>query len=207
QNGSIVVISLTGKAATLTDIKKLKMKFLHIREYTIAGVKGISSASIHEEEKGVYNIIAMGNNIEGVLEVKGVDKDRIYCNDPFEVAKNFGIEAARYLIFKELLETMKSNGISIDQRHLMLLSDAMTYTGKIKSVGRHGIAGTKNSVLAKAAYEETVKHFVDAAMFAEVDPLNGVSENILIGKQIKIGTGRVNLMIKKEALDKIKAKD
>ncbi len=203
QNGSIVIAKLTGKAAA--DMKRVKSKFISIMAHTVAGVKGIRMASINPKENGKVSVIAIGSNLEGLLGVKGVDRNKIYSNDPFEVAKVFGIEAARGLIFHEIMDTMASNGISINARHIKLLADAMTYTGKIKSVGRHGIAGTKKSVLAKAAYEETVKHFIDATMFGEVDKLRGVSENILIGKQIGVGTGIVKIGVKKEDLVKIKS--
>ena len=66
-------------------------------------------------------------------------------------------------------------------------------------------AGNKASVFARASYEETVKHFVNASVFGERDPLKGVSENILIGKQINVGTGRIKLAIKKEDLKKVDA--
>ncbi len=79
-------------------------------------------------------------------------------------------------------------------------------TGGIKSIGRHGVAGEKESVFARAAYEETVKHFTNASVFGEKDMLKGVAENILIGKQIGLGTGRVRLAIKKEDLKKVKPK-
>ncbi len=203
QNGSIISAKLTGKASS--DMKKMKSKFIAIRAHTIAGVKGIRMASVNPKENGKVSVIAIGSNIEGILSVKGVNKNKIYSNDPFEVARVFGIEAARELIFHEIMDTMISNGISIDARHVKLLADAMTYTGKIKSIGRHGIAGTKKSVLAKAAYEETVKHFIDATMFGEVDKLRGVSENILIGKQIGVGTGMVKIGVKKEDLSKMKS--
>jgi DNA-directed RNA polymerase subunit A" len=59
-------------------------------------------------------------------------------------------------------------------------------------------------VLARAAYEETVKHFINAGVFGETDRLTGVAENILIGKQIGVGTGRIRLGVKKEDIKKLK---
>ncbi len=80
----------------------------------------------------------------------------------------------------------------------------MTASGMIKGVGRHGLSGEKRSVFARAAYEETLKHLIHAAAYGEVDPMKGVTENILVGKQIPIGTGSVRLAIRKEDLAKIK---
>ncbi|EQD41485.1 DNA-directed RNA polymerase, subunit A, partial [mine drainage metagenome] len=173
------------------SVHMIRVMFVKIRNMTIAGVKGISSVGIETTEDGAFYLIAMGNNISGVLDVDGVDNNRVYSNDPFEVMRVFGIEAARNLIANELKDTMKVNGVDVSYRHLALVADAMTFYGGIKSVGRHGIAGSKNSVFARAAYEETIKHFTNACVFSESDPLTGVAENILIGKQVKVGTGIV----------------
>lgn len=39
----------------------------------------------------------------------------------------------------------------------------------------------------------TVNHLLDAAVHGEVDDLDGVTENVIVGKPIKLGTGDVNL--------------
>ncbi|MCL5102202.1 MAG: DNA-directed RNA polymerase subunit A'', partial [Candidatus Marsarchaeota archaeon] len=145
------------------------------------------------------------SNMAKVIEIEGVDKDHIYSNDMFEVLKVYGVEAARNLIASEIQKTLVEEGFSIGFRHISLVADTMTYTGAIRSIGRHGIAGDKASVLARASYEETVKHFVNASVFGERDPLKGVAENILIGKQVAVGTGRIKLAIKKQDLKKIKS--
>lgn len=41
--------------------------------------------------------------------------------------KTLGIEAARTTIINEIQYTMVNHGMSIDRRHVMLLSDLMTY--------------------------------------------------------------------------------
>jgi DNA-directed RNA polymerase subunit A" len=44
----------------------------------------------------------------------------------------------------------------------------------------------------------TVNHLLDAAIHGEVDDLNGVTENVIVGKPIKLGTGDVNLRMGSE---------
>jgi DNA-directed RNA polymerase III subunit RPC1 len=41
-----------------------------------------------------------------------------------------GIEAARLTIALEIKYIMEAYGIAVDRRHLMLLSDVMTFKGK-----------------------------------------------------------------------------
>jgi DNA-directed RNA polymerase subunit A" len=83
-------------------------------------------------------------------------------------------------------------------RHIMLVSDLMTFDGDIRAVGRHGVAGEKPSVLARAAFELTVDHLLEAGIKGSVDELRGVSENIVVGKPINLGTGGVKLIFKGE---------
>ena len=57
-----------------------------------------------------------------------------------------GIEAARTTIKKEIEYTMGQHGMSIDERHSMLLADVMTYKGEVLGITRFGIAKMKDSV-------------------------------------------------------------
>jgi DNA-directed RNA polymerase subunit A' len=65
----------------------------------------------------------------------------------------------------------------------------------VQQIGRHGISGKKASVLARAAFEITVPHIVDAAIRGESDPLEGVTENVIVGQSIPVGTGLVELFM------------
>ena len=128
-----------------------------------------------------------------LLQVKEVDIKRIRSNDIHQVFEILGIEAARNVILHESKETLDEQGLDIDTRHLMLLADTMTFDGEVKAVGRYGISGKKSSVLAKANFEETKKHLINASFYGETDTLDGVIENILVGQIAPIGTGMVEL--------------
>lgn len=192
------------KAKKKDSIKTIRTTFVHVLGSAIIGIPGINKALIQQGDDGTFYITTGGSNIEEVMKIEGVEKWNIYSNDQFEVARVYGVEAARNLLANELIATIKDEGITVSFRHIGLLADAMTYTGEIRSAGRHGIAGDKDSVLARAAYEETVKHFINAGVFGEKDQLKGVAENILIGKQIGLGTGRIRLTVKKEDIKKLK---
>jgi DNA-directed RNA polymerase subunit A" len=195
------------KASKKAGTKTIRTIFVHVLNARVTGIEGIHKAIIQQEDDGSFYITTSGSNMLEVMNIEGVDKWHIYCNDPFEVARTYGIEAARNILANEFISTITEEGLTIGFRHVALISDTMTLTGAIKSIGRHGIAGEKSSVLAKAAYEETVKHLINASIFGEKDPLNGVAENILIGKQVTVGTGYVKLMVKKENIKKLKERD
>ncbi|MEM4474472.1 MAG: DNA-directed RNA polymerase subunit A'', partial [Candidatus Bathyarchaeia archaeon] len=83
--------------------------------------------------------------------------------------------------------------LDVDIRHIMLVADVMTASGEVEQIGRHGVSGKKSSVLARAAFEITVPNIVEAAVRGEVDPLKGVTENVIVGQTIPVGTGLVEL--------------
>jgi len=158
-------------------------------------VKGIPD--IHRvlvtEEMGKWVIRTDGSNLSKVLEVHGVDPTRTVTNHVHEIANTLGIEAARNAIINEALGVLEEQGLDVDVRHVMLVADIMTSTGEVRQIGRHGISGEKTSVLARAAFEITVPNIVEAAIKGEGDPLRGVTENVIVGQSIPIGTGLVDL--------------
>ena len=159
----------------------------------IKGVTGIMRALI-KMEKDVYVVYTEGSNLEGVVDIPGVDATRTTTNSVFEVYKVFGVEAARAALILEASRTLSEQGLGVDIRHLMLVSDVMTNEGDIRAIGRHGISGKKTSVLARAAFEITAAHLLRAAITGEADELRGVAENIIVGQPITLGTGAVNLI-------------
>ncbi len=158
----------------------------------LKGIPGISRAIILEKD-GDYSIATEGSNLEEVFKIPEVDAERTSTNDIMEIGRVLGIEAARNAIIAETTKVLDAQDLKVDPRHIMLIADAMTSRGMVKSIGRHGLAGEKKSVLARAAFEETAKHLVHAATYGEVDELKGITENILIGQTIPCGTGKVIL--------------
>ncbi len=190
------------------NLKEIRSATINLMKMLVSGVNGAGKATIRRDDKtGDFYLVSAGSNIEGIMTVDGVDKSRTTTNDVFAIYRLFGIEAARNALATELKKTLKEQKISVEDRHLNLIADAMTGSGTIKGVGRHGLSGEKKSVFARAAYEEALKHLIHAAAFGEIDVMRGVTENILVGKQIPIGTGSVKLAIKKEDMAKIKPKD
>jgi DNA-directed RNA polymerase subunit A" len=173
--------------------KKLLEASEEAKAIRIKGVTGIKRALI-KKEKDEYVVYTEGSNLEGVLDIPGVDAGRTTTNSVFEIYKVFGVEAARAALILEASRTLSEQGLGVDIRHLMLVSDVMTNEGDIRAIGRHGISGKKTSVLARAAFEITAAHLLRAAITGEADELKGVAENIIVGQPITLGTGAVNLI-------------
>ncbi len=173
--------------------KKLQTMFDAIKGAKIKGIDNITRAVLSKTE-GTWKIITEGSNLKEVLKVEGVDADNVMTNSILEVADVLGIEAARNSIIHEAMGTLGEAGLDVDIRHIMLVADLMTNDGYVKAIGRHGVSGKKSSVLARAAFEITAAHLLHAAMVGEVDHLEGVTENIIVGQPVTLGTGAVNLI-------------
>jgi len=111
----------------------------------------------------------------------------------YEISETLGIEAARNSLINELKFTLENQGLEVDTRYLMLVSDLMCHKGYLQQIGRHGIAGSKDSVLARAAFEITVPTIAGAARLGQVEELKGITENVIVGSQIPIGSGTVDI--------------
>ena len=177
------------KAGKLSDLRRLAEK---VKKHRLKGLSGVGKTIIRKEGDE-YVIYTEGSNFKQVLKVPGVDPTRTRTNNIWEIAEVLGIEAARNAIIEEIVNTMREQGLEVDVRHIMLVADMMTLDGVIMPIGRHGIVGEKASVLARAAFEITTQHLFEAAERGEIDPLNGVVENVLIGQPVPVGTGTVRL--------------
>jgi DNA-directed RNA polymerase subunit A" len=175
-----------------------------LRDIVFKGLEEVSRVVIRKEQRedteDEFVLYTEGSDFGAALEIEGVDASRTTTNNIHEVHETLGIEAARESIIEETMSTLEEQGLDdVNIRHLMLVADIMTTKGTIESIGRHGISGNKESVLARAAFEVTVNHLLDAAVHGEVDDLNGVTENVIVGKPIKLGTGDVDLRMHSKA--------
>jgi len=192
------VFKIAGES--LSDLQKLKTK---LGKKKVAGIRDVKRAFV-SKTKNEYLIYTEGSNLKDALDVAGVDTKRTTTNDIYQIYETLGIEAARSAIIAEAMNVLEDQNLDVDIRHIMLVADRMTVTGEIQAVGRQGISGSKGSVLARAAFEETEKHIMNAALYAEVDPLTGVAENIIVGQPIPVGTGTVKLAVDPSLISKTK---
>ncbi|AKH97002.1 DNA-directed RNA polymerase subunit A'' [Halanaeroarchaeum sulfurireducens] len=168
-----------------------------LRDVVFKGIEDISRVVIRKEQTDdgeEFVLYTEGSAFKKTLQIEGVDASRSTCNNIHEIHETLGIEAARETIIEETKDTLEEQGLGdVNVRHLMLVADIMSNDGTIQSIGRHGISGNKESVLARAAFEVTVNHLLDAAIYGEADDLDGVIENVIVGKAVKLGTGDVDL--------------
>jgi len=170
----------------------------NVENVTLKGISDIKRVVIRKEDTiDEYVLYTEGSSLKDIDDLDGVDMTRSTTNNINEIYEVFGIEAARNSIIKEATDTLREQGLSVDVRHIMLVADIMTVDGEVKAIGRHGISGEKASVLARAAFEVTVNHLLDAGTRGDIDELRGVTENVIVGQPIQLGTGHVKLLAAK----------
>jgi len=166
-----------------------------VKAMVIKGVEDIKRVVVRKEHEE-YVLYTEGSSLKKVIVLEHIDSARTKTNNINEMAEVFGVEAARNSIIEEAMSTLREQGLTVDVRHIMLVADMMTVDGEVKQIWRHGIAGEKTSVLSRAAFEVTVNHLLDAAIRGEIDELAGVTENVIVGQPIRLGTGDVRLIAK-----------
>ena len=198
----------------ITELKALEQNVLE--NVIVRGVRGIQNAQMTLintqrfnstgsvfEKASEWVIGTYGTNLMTVLGLPEVDCVRTVSNDVHEIYHTLGIEAARMCLINEINECLADVGVNY--RHIALLADVMTYKGALLSIDRHGINRSDIGPLAKCSFEETSDMLIKAGMFAEYDPVNGVSANIMLGQVPPCGTGDTTIMIDEDKLRNIHA--
>ena len=154
----------------VSEIYKLKEK---VKKLNISGIDNITQV-LPVRRENEYVLITAGSNLKDIMKEPYVDKTRTTTNDIHEIQENLGIEAARQSIIREIYNVIENQGLNVDIRHIMLVTDTMTFTGKIEGITRFGIVSKKSSILAKASFETPIKHLITASLEGEKDELESV---------------------------------
>ncbi|CRG95015.1 DNA-directed RNA polymerase 3 largest subunit, putative [Plasmodium gallinaceum] len=185
--------SLNFEEIDINNIYNDKIEFYdeNINTYYLNGNK---KENKKKKKKTIYSILVEGNSLNYVLGLEGVDFKHIISNHVINVFQVLGIEAARVTIINEIKKCVEAYSIDIDIRHIMLLADIMAFTGDILGINRFGIQKARQSTLMLASFEETNEHLFVSSFFKNIDEINNISESIIVGKNIPIGTGSFQLL-------------
>ncbi|TBU10350.1 subunit Rpb1 of DNA-directed RNA polymerase II, partial [Hamiltosporidium tvaerminnensis] len=177
----------------------LKKVCENIMELQLKGIKGIKKAFLlnYKEE---WVLQTEGSNLWEVLYHKWVKGFKCYSNCIIEVVEVLGIEGGRECVLRELKGVIESDGSYVNYRHLSLLCDVMTLRGVLSGITRHGVNRGDNGALIRCSFEETVEILLEAALRAENSVCRGVTDNIMVGQMIPLGTGNMDLLVDLECL-------
>jgi DNA-directed RNA polymerase III subunit RPC1 len=193
---SKIRVYVPDKADTQTYFAMQALK-VALPRVIVQGISTVNRAVINEENKGggtQYHLLVEGYGLSEVMGSNGIDGRHTTTNHIIEVEQTLGVEAARSAISSEISYIMNAYGIGIDSRHLLLLSDVMTFKGEVLGITRFGVAKMRESVLMLASFEKTTDHLFDAAVHGRSDAIDGVSECIIMGIPVPVGTGLFKLL-------------
>ncbi|OXA46492.1 DNA-directed RNA polymerase II subunit RPB1 [Folsomia candida] len=182
---------------TLQGIETIAKVYMHLPQ-TDAKKRTIITDSGEFKQIAEWLLETDGTSLMRVLSERDVDHVRTYSNDICEIFMVLGIEAVRKCVEKEMNTVLSFYGLYVNYRHLALLCDVMTAKGHLMAITRHGINRQDTGPLMRCSFEETVDVLMDAAVHAEVDPMRGVSENIMLGQLPRMGTGCFDLLLDAE---------
>lgn len=165
-----------------------------IKSFEFTGISGITD--IFYDKKGEeWYIDTEGSNIKSLFGHPHVDMTRTTSTNVWDIYHTLGIEAARKFLVEQFVNVISSDGTFVNNCHITLLVDIMTFSGMVVSISRYGLKKEACGPMAKASFEESLENFIKAGVFGETEKLAGVSANIIMGKQPKIGTGICDVFI------------
>ncbi|KAH6870592.1 hypothetical protein BKA58DRAFT_361531 [Alternaria rosae] len=169
-----------------------------IPDVVIKGYPDCTRAIIKKESspnaQGQYEcqLLVEGYGLRDCMTTPGIEPYNTKSNHVMEVKTVLGIEAARATIVREIGDVM--GNMDIDPRHMQLLADVMTFKGEVFGITRFGLQKTRDSVLQLASFEKTPDHLFEAAARGKTDTIDGVSECIIMGQSVKLGTGSMQVV-------------
>jgi DNA-directed RNA polymerase II subunit RPB1 len=201
------------KLDDFTNLKKFQNKLLN--SIVIRGLPGIKGVTFRKDSQFVesingkyekveqYVLDTDGSNFVRVMAHPAVDGTKLYSTNVWDMFDVLGIEATRAVLFNEISGLFESVGVNY--RHLCLLCDVITRFGRLMSIDRYGIKKNDVGTLAKVSFEETQNILLKAALYGEVDPMIGVSANIMMGQAIRGGTAFSQILLDDQILPKLLA--
>ncbi|KEG15662.1 DNA-directed RNA polymerase III largest subunit [Trypanosoma grayi] len=161
-------------------------------DVVVGGIAGINRAMISSSGA---EVLAEGAELRAVMNLPDVESTHVVCNHVAVVERVLGIEAARQVIVSEIQGILQAYSLSIDVRHVYLLADLMTQRGSVLGITRYGIQKMNFNVLTMASFERTTDHLYSAGATQRVDENLSVSESIIVGKPVPLGTTSFSLLL------------
>ncbi len=197
-----------GGMVKITDkVLTLKGRGKDVREYTVSENTTLNVQGGDEVEAGQQ--ITEGHlNVQALYDVAGIRSVQRYILK--EVQQVYAIQGETIndkhleIIVRQMLSRVRVNdagetelvsGRVVELAEFMEQNARAKKEGKQEAVGDRLLLGitkvslTTRSFLAAASFMETARVMIDAAVTGRIDDLDGLKENVIIGRLIPVGTG------------------
>jgi DNA-directed RNA polymerase subunit beta' len=128
--------------------------------------------------------------VQSVYKLQGV-----YINDKH--IETIARQMLQKVLIKKAGDSSLLVGEQAQKRDILKLNDDLEKNGKKIVEYEPVLLGiTKaslqtSSFISAASFQETTKVLTDAATMGKIDPLKGLKENVIVGRLIPAGTGRI----------------
>lgn len=193
---SIAMLAKDRAAQRLQDILLSTVALCGIPGVTDTAVRTVDETEVCSDTGAVVTVQRImvdvhGDAVDAVLTLPGKVDLKSFCTNNVMLAyRLFGVDAACQVLFFELQRTMQSAGTRVDPHLLKMICDVMCHNGTVMSMSRFGLNKlVDRSPISSMAFEESVDQLTSAAVFGKTDWLQGVSERIMFGMRVPVGTG------------------
>jgi DNA-directed RNA polymerase beta' subunit len=169
-----------------------------LEKMIVCGIPGVESIYYTHTDDNEWYVETDGSNFKKLLGHPIIDMTRLQSNNVWDIYETLGIEAAREFLISEFISIMEG----INECHVKLLVEKMTYNGTISSISRYTLKKDESGPLSKASFEESVDNFLKSAFAGDIERTKGVSASIICGKRAKMGTGMMDLKVNLNMLPK-----
>lgn len=158
---------------------------------------------VSDLSRAAYYFTATSNgiNLTEILAHDLIDSENTLSNNPHEVLKALGIEAARNFLVNEYIKIISADGSYINPRHVMLSADFQTALGSLSQITARGAARQQVGPLSLASYEMAMDTLLEAAAFGKYEEANSTSSSIYLGKRMVLGTGIFKMKLDNKTLE------
>ncbi len=143
-----------------------------------------------------------GSNLGGLFANSLIDKKRTISNNPNEIQKLIGIEAARNFIIQDFYQTIIDHNAYVSPRHVVLIGDFMT-NQMLMSITSKGISRQNRGAFSDASFEHAIEAFSKSAARGKYENVLATSTCIFTGNRCGFGTGIMKLNVNTEILNEI----
>ena len=194
--GRVLMVRLAEVAAAVTVVRAVPgIEKAHVVERELKLTTPYGSATKAER----WALFTEGCNFQTLWALEAdkgkspdddlLDLNRLGSNDIAAILRVYGVEAARRAIVQEVQGVFGVYGIDVDDRHVSLIADSMTFGGGFRPFNRIGIGDGSSSPFLHMSFETTASFLTSAAVAGEPDSLTSPSARLVMGQLAKQGTG------------------
>ncbi len=190
----VIITSLDEKETFETLIPR--SKYLNVQEddYVKRGDILVEGTPVPHDILRILGIEELARYL--VREVQSVYKlQGVYINDKH--IETIARQMLQKVLIKDPGDSNLIEGEQIQKRDVLKLNNTLSKENKKEVLYEPVLLGiTKaslqtNSFISAASFQETTKVLTDAATLGKVDTLNGLKENVIVGRLIPAGTGKM----------------